>query len=265
MELEIAITDSQNFFFRSMSVAIFEREGILASSMGIDNQFFNLVLTTNLTEDALIAIIPEIEAFFKEQQVPWTWTVFPFSEPAKLVDILQLHGMQEIESFTVMGMELADHIQLSIPSVSVLEVKNSIDFDKWSIPLQEGFESTEEKTWQFRKLTESIPYGDGNNFHHYVLYIDNAPIAAGTVSLHKGNARLDNIAVRPAYQKNGFGTALTNHMLFEAKRLGAKYCFLDASHEGAGIYKKLGFRNIIQGGCMGFYQRMKENSKCQTT
>lgn len=242
-----AILASQNFFFRNMSVAFFEREGILAGSMGIDNPFLNLVLETRLTKEALIKIIPEVKAFFVEQNVPWTWAVFPFSEPETLVDILQSHGMQEMENFAVMGITLAGYTPLPALKYSMLEVKNSRDFDDWSIPLQEGFDSTEEKTQQFRKLTENIPYGDGNNFHHYVLYDNTMPVAAGTISLYQGNARLDNIAVRTAYQRRGFGTALTNHLLSEAKRFGATYCFLDASHEGVGIYEKLGFQKYYSG------------------
>mgnify|MGYP003386444179 CR=1 FL=1 len=244
-----SILDLQNLFFRKMSLGVLERENILASSMGIDNPFFNLVLQTDI--DAISKIdssISEIKEFFAKYNVPWTWLVFPFSEPANLSEILVSKGMVEIETFAVMGLDMR-HL---LPDMSLLkhelrEVQNSKDFDDWSIPVQEGFESSALEIKQFRALTENIPYGENNDFHHYVMYVDGIPLASGTMSLHNNNARLDNISVRPSYQRRGFGEMIINHMLREAKLLGVKYCFLDASYQGVGLYKKIGFEKYYTG------------------
>lgn len=247
-----AILASQNFFSRSMSIDMFERDGILASCMGIDNPFFNPVLQTNLDSESLSSVIPDIEAFFAKHNVPWTWLVFPFSEPKNLSDILASQGMKKIETFAVMGLDMEKPLPIeSLQKHSIREVVNSKDFDDWSLPLQEGFEATHAETKQFRTLTENIPYGKGNDFHHYVLYVDSAPMAAGTVSLYRGNARLDNISVRSSYQRQGFGTEIMGHMLREAKLMNAKYCFLDASHKGIELYKKLGFEKYYSGQIFG--------------
>lgn len=98
MIMETAILASQNFFSRSMSIGMFEREGILASCMGIDNPFFNPVLQTELDSESITAVIPDIEKFFAKHNVSWTWLVFPFSEPKNLSEILISQGMNEIET-----------------------------------------------------------------------------------------------------------------------------------------------------------------------
>lgn len=243
-----AILASQNFFFRSMSIAIFEREGILASCMGIDNPFFNPVLHTELASESIPSTIADINIFFAEHNVRWTWLVFPFSKPKNLSEILSSEGIREVETFAVMGMNMDKRLPVGhVSPCSIREVRTSKDFDDWSLPLKEGFEATAYEARKFRNLTENILHHEGNNFRHYVLYADNAPVASGTLSLYEGNVRLDNISVRLSYQRQGFGTDIIRYMLSEAKGMNAKYCFLDASYQGIELYKKLGFDEYYTG------------------
>lgn len=247
------IIASQNFFFRNMAVECYESEGVIATAMGINNPFYNNVLETNITEEALDHTINKLEQFFARHDVAWTWLVFPFSNPQPLGKLLELRGMTAIEDFAVMGMDMTQPLpSISNKAVCIKEVLSSEDFDHWHLPEQEGFGGTEEQTRQFRRQTENIPYGNGTNFHHYVLYENNIPIAASTLSHYQGYARLDNIAVCPSHQNRGFGTAITHYMLNQAQRLGAEYCFLDASKHGMGMYKKLGFQEYYTGQLYGF-------------
>lgn len=226
-----------------MAEAVWEREGLLAMVMGMDNPFLNTVLHISLTEAEVITRIPEVAAFFSSRQVPWTWQVNPLTQPATLGRLLASQGMDVIETFAVMGVDVSQPVpELVLPGVAIKEIEKPQGFDDWCIPVQEGFKETEESMAQFRALTERIPYGGNHAFHHYVLYKDNNPIAAATLSLYQGNARLDNIAVRTAHQGQRFGTSITYYLLQEAKRFGAAHCFLDASHQGLEMYKKLGFQ-----------------------
>ena len=55
---------------------------------------------------------------------------------------------------------------------------------------------------------------------------------------------INNLAVRPSYRGQGIGTALLQHVLAEAKALGARRATLEvrASNEGARrLYERLGF------------------------
>jgi GNAT superfamily N-acetyltransferase len=237
-----AILHTQNFFFRSMAIACLEQEGLFATSMGINEKYLNSVISTNLSAEKLKVAIPGIIAFFAERNVPWIWQVSPFMKPSTLSSLLLSHGFTYGESFAVMGRACALPLPvMNLPGGEIRAISAHKDFDAWVLPLGEGFESTEEKTAQFRTLTERIPYGGAEAFHHYVLFTANGPVAAATLSITKYGARLDNIAVRTTEQRKGFGTAITLHLLHEAARFGAEYCFLDSSEEGAVLYKKLGF------------------------
>jgi len=55
---------------------------------------------------------------------------------------------------------------------------------------------------------------------------------------------INNIALRPPYRGQGFGTALMHHVLDEARRLGARRATLEvrAGNTGARrLYERLGF------------------------
>jgi len=55
---------------------------------------------------------------------------------------------------------------------------------------------------------------------------------------------INNIAIRPSYRGQGIGTALLQHVLAEARALGARRATLEvrASNEGARrLYERLGF------------------------
>ena len=55
---------------------------------------------------------------------------------------------------------------------------------------------------------------------------------------------INNIALRPQYRGRGYGTALMDHVLAEAKRLGAKRATLEVRTGNTGarrLYERLGF------------------------
>jgi ribosomal-protein-alanine N-acetyltransferase len=55
---------------------------------------------------------------------------------------------------------------------------------------------------------------------------------------------INNVAMRPRYRGQGFGTSLMHHVLAEGRRLGARRATLEvrASNEGARrLYERLGF------------------------
>ncbi len=238
-----AILACQHFFFRSMARCSLEKEGLFAASMGISNLYLNSVHSTQMTEEALLRIFPEVESFFDQEQVPWSWIVTPDSTPNSLAKLLIDRGLSLIDHYAVMAYSVTDCLpEQRIPSgYDVQEVETAETFDDWCIPLKEGFASPEESTQQFKQLTMHIPYGGNEAFHHYVLYGEAGPMAAGTFSLIQGNARLDNIAVRPTFQRQGLGRAMTLHLMREAIKRGAVFCFLDSSSDGQSLYQSLGF------------------------
>ena len=55
---------------------------------------------------------------------------------------------------------------------------------------------------------------------------------------------INNLALRPGYRGQGYGTALLHHVLLEARRLGARRATLEVRAGNAGalrLYERLGF------------------------
>lgn len=115
-----------------------------------------------------------------------------------------------------------------------------------------------------------------SDINNYVvtLSLDNLIIGYGGYHLlkHKANflsvnknytsfIHLINIAVKPYFQKKGFGTYLMNILLNNARMKNAEYCYLEvrpSNNRAITFYSKLGF-NII-GIIENYYPQENENA-----
>lgn len=81
--------------------------------------------------------------------------------------------------------------------------------------------------------------------HIYVVRMLECPIAGFCAFwLVVDEIHINNVAIRPAFRGRGIGTALMQHVLLEARRLGAKRATLEvrASNDAARrLYERLGF------------------------
>ena len=59
-------------------------------------------------------------------------------------------------------------------------------------------------------------------------------------------ARIDDVGTLPEFQGKGYASALMRYVLSEAKKLGARHCFLESSDSGLGVYQKLGFESLFK-------------------
>ena len=67
--------------------------------------------------------------------------------------------------------------------------------------------------------------------------------------IHGGGlvGHIEDVAVAPAYQHRGVGSALVGHAVAEARRSGCYKVILDCSDELAPFYERLGFRPYNRG------------------
>ncbi|MGH3716759.1 MAG: ribosomal protein S18-alanine N-acetyltransferase [Micromonosporaceae bacterium] len=93
--------------------------------------------------------------------------------------------------------------------------------------------------------------------HYYRVAIEDQTIVgyAGLASLAPGEATVQNIAVRPEYQRRGIGDALLTDLLAEAERRHATRILLEVAAPNAAaqaLYKRHGFEAV--GIRRGYYQ-----------
>lgn len=125
--------------------------------------------------------------------------------------------------------------------ITIHEVNKNDDLKEWIQPQNEGFQIKEGDD-HYRKLNADILKKDSNKFRHFVAYYQNNVASAGTLFLSKDAVMIHNLATKTNFTKRGIGTALTLHMMRQAKQLGFKHCFLDSSEDSFNLYKKIGFK-----------------------
>jgi ribosomal-protein-alanine N-acetyltransferase len=81
--------------------------------------------------------------------------------------------------------------------------------------------------------------------HIYVVRTTDCPVAAFCAFwLVFDEVHINNVAVLPQFRGHGIGTTLMQHVLTEARRLGAKRATLEvraSNHSALRLYERLGF------------------------
>lgn len=112
--------------------------------------------------------------------------------------------------------------------------------------------------------TPEKPYGDlpveytdalsrsffNSKFHHFICYNEiGNPVSVASLCMNDGYGGLYNIGTPPAYEKNGFGLAVTDACINKWFELNGKELFLQ-TETGTGIdswYNRIGFENLFFG------------------
>ncbi len=121
---------------------------------------------------------------------------------------------------------------------------NDDRLNEWMLPLISAFASTRENCSVYAAAHEAA-LRKNTNLRHISLYKNNVPIASSSLSMHDSIARIDDVATCMAYQGRGYATALMRYTISEAKQGGARYCFLESSDLGLGLYLRLGFKPLF--------------------
>lgn len=82
---------------------------------------------------------------------------------------------------------------------------------------------------------------------HYIGYLGDQPVTAATLLLTDGIAGLFDISTPLAFRRQGFGSAISWHLLQEAQRRGYQQAYVWSSTMGKGVYQQVGFVPITLG------------------
>ena len=81
----------------------------------------------------------------------------------------------------------------------------------------------------------------------YIGYLDDQPVTAATLLLAGGIAGLFDISTPSAFRRQGFGSAISWHLLQEAHRCGYQQAYVWSSDLGKGVYQRVGFVPVALG------------------
>lgn len=241
-----AITD----FYKTMAIDTLTLPGLNAFITGTDSPSLNVVIDTRDNQRINDDIIQQISHFFERHHIPWGWFI---TDASKSGDMEQ-HSFHLLYETSSMYFDLLNEL----PEIATnnIDIRNADDeLLEWIKPLQDGFPSND-NCEVYRKLNAKLQQSGEKKLRHFTAYYQDEPASAGTLFLSDDAVMIHNLATKNEFLKQGFGTALTLHMMFVAKKVGYKHCFLDSSDEGVNLYSRLGLKVY---GKTWVYERNKES------
>jgi ribosomal protein S18 acetylase RimI-like enzyme len=233
------------YFLWALSKDIQDENGVTAFAPGMGEPNLNFAVQTGETKGDLEKIIQDVGKFYDGLHQLWGCMMNPSRDQTDLKAALEKRGYGLMGSYPVLTSSLEHSLHLeSLKNFDIREVGEEKMFD-WILPLKEAFQATaadallykEAHLWALQKKA---------NFRHFVAYVEGMPVSAGTLSLSSHGARLDDIGTKPDFQRSGFGTAVTLYAMRVARELGYSWICLEASDQGAFLYKTMGFKELYR-------------------
>lgn len=230
-------------FYRTMALDEKHSDSYTAVATGVGSPFLNMVVHSQLRAFDIDNDIIQIKQFFNKHFVPWTWSVSQLTLPVDFEKILLQHQFSLLEEAPSMVCDLtAFESQENSTDLKIEELVYPSHLKKWFQVIHEGFGDEEDDDNSFQILNEKLLYTSPHKLRHYIGKIHDEVVCAGTLFISKDSVMIHNVATKKAFLRKGYGRALTQHMMLEAKKLGFQYCFLDSSESGYNMYHNLGFR-----------------------
>lgn len=209
---------------------------------GIGDATLNAVVTARFGPDEANDQVEAVLAHFRRAARPVTWHVGPLSAPADLGRILLAHGLTHSEDEPGMAMEIAGMREDFAPpaGLSVEPVRDAHGLwdwvSVWLFPVPESVRRHHFDVLRQRGLGDDLPW------RYYVGRLNGTPVACSELFIDRGVAAVHYVVTLPEQRRQGIGAAMTLHVLREARALGYRVAVLTASPDGAGIYRRIGFR-----------------------
>lgn len=255
MQKMITITDSQNtvitaielnrssmnlsFLERVSGAQLVHRPDITYIATGLDDASMNIVCRTRSSENDIKNLIADIIAYFKLDELPFSWAVGPMSEPKNIGKHLLAQGLMADHDDLAMVLNL-DHFE--DPGFSDLVIERCLtpqeitDFGYVMRMVDDA--TSNHQLWS--QLTHA-DWAEADPLALFVGYYDGRPVTCGMMFMQGGVAGIHGVTTVQEERGKGYATELVNHMLTMAQNLGYKLAVAYVVTNSAMFYQKSGF------------------------
>ncbi len=254
-EAVLAHRKLEDYFFSSIS-RMYQHisTGVRAYVTGVETDALNFLLVVDGHEQTAEELKTGIQLLDEKANVPFLIvTVVPGSQV--LAVIQQAGFVFDPDSITtVMQLDLMNWniVDEGVEGYEIQRVDHCLV--DWAIPVESAFEIGHFISGQYQQCHQ-MALNAGKCLQHYALYVDDQPICALTLSRLDNIIRLDDIGTVKEKKRRGYASALINYVLKEAKLHNATMCYLEASRDGNGLYRRIGFKPLFE--CQGFIREKK--------
>lgn len=227
---------------RTRGMRVEDTPELLVVDSGLPSDTFNKILRVRAAHEELAALLAAAARSFADR--PFALWAGPSDRPEDLAVRLPASGWNLTE--LAMGMAMPARDLPSLPPRKDLHIRRALGMGEIS-----DFAEVNAANWtppdaavmRFFQLALPLLLDEACPMQLHVAYLDGQPVAAGELFLSAGGrvAGLHMISTRAAYRRRGIGMALTWHLCGEARDAGADWLVLQASPEGEGVYRRIGF------------------------
>ena len=212
----------------------------------LPDHFMNLVVCTQLPSNGVDEIVDNALAQFRSMKIQrLSWLVREGTQTIELHNALLASGLTFRESFAT---EMAVDLSLLPETLStgqglkIIAIENEYTLKQWIHVASIGFRISKqfEQVWQ-NLFVDVIC---NSQYRTYLALLNGKPVGTSQLFLAGGVAGIYNVSCIPEARGHGIGSAITLAPLLKARELGYRTGILQASKQGYGVYRRLGFQNF---------------------
>lgn len=246
--MQIVRSIEQNFFavgryWGTLNSEIFQSQSIAAMSTGIPVADLNWVWNEMPLESEDTGNIANIIKFYKQQNLPFWWWVYPSGQGNESRNFFESKGLKYLTAIPCLAIDLTllPAARLSESEARVILVQNQKDLSLWEKLSFAGFEFADNSAISYHRFVASFDINEQSPQKLFLAYLDGLPVASSMLFINRDTAGIYFVSTLPAYRGKGIGLALTNYTMLYAKKLGLNLCVLQASELGLNMYMRAGF------------------------
>lgn len=224
---------------------VVEREDAMIVHSSLPSDTFNNIVLFQSNSWLQNTILKEIDAF-KKKNFPlsiWFWN----RGDLKLKRDIEKSGLVDAETNVAMVKELSQTVQPQLPESFVIKVvETSSDVLKFGALVASFFGDTLEGR-AVKNYYEVVASKIDMKTSKLKLFIGTAngkPVTTGSIIIAPNSIGIYDMGTSAEEQGKGFGTAMFDHLLYEASQYEKQWCVLQASEDGLSIYEKKGFKAV---------------------
>lgn len=213
----------------------------------LNDQWNSRILQVCLDDDEADRCIKAIRAKLTERNLFALWLVTPSSRPESLERRLAENGFSLNRSWRSMAISAGHRPTSLMPcGLKIVEVTDDVGLKAWADVMVKNFDMDEDVQGPFSAYYAGIGIGDRSKRRYYTGHVDGMPVATAALFYGREAAGIYYVSTAKAYEGNGIGTAMTCHVLGEARNAGYRIATLNASDQGYPLYKRLGFKEYYE-------------------